>query len=245
MVAVHARARRAARSRPRRSPPRWSSGWQDRYRERLPLIDGAVEAVERLAARWPLAVASSSNRPLIDLVLELSGLDRLFRATVSSEEVARGKPAPDVYLEACRRLGVEPASGRGGRGLARRHRLGEGGRHARDRDPEPVPSRRARRRSPRRTSSSTRWRSSRPLQWRASHAFVPTVVPGTTGGQRHTLFQGLSLGGASGAPFGRAPVRRRRFSIARPKRTQPLWPPRPIAFESATSTCTRRASFGT
>ncbi len=79
-----------------------------RYRERLPLIDGAVEAVERLAASWPLGLASSSNRPLIDLVLELSGLGRFFRATVSSEEVARGKPAPDVYLEACRRLGVEP-----------------------------------------------------------------------------------------------------------------------------------------
>jgi HAD superfamily hydrolase (TIGR01509 family) len=81
---------------------------QERYRERLPLIDGAVEAVERLAARWPLAVATSSNRELIDLVLELSSLDRFFRATVSSEEVERGKPAPDVYLEACRRLGVEP-----------------------------------------------------------------------------------------------------------------------------------------
>ncbi len=81
---------------------------QDRYRERLPLIDGAVEAVERLAARWPLGVASSSNRELIDLVLELSGLDRFFRATVSSEEVEHGKPAPDVYLEACRRLGSGP-----------------------------------------------------------------------------------------------------------------------------------------
>jgi HAD superfamily hydrolase (TIGR01509 family) len=79
----------------------------DRYRGQLPLIDGAVEAVERLAARWPLGLASSSNRPLINLVLELSGLARLFRATVSSEEVARGKPAPDVYLEACRRLRVE------------------------------------------------------------------------------------------------------------------------------------------
>ncbi len=80
-----------------------------RYREQLPLIDGAVEAVERLRVRWPLGVASSSNRPLIDLVLELSGLAPLFQATVSSEEVARGKPAPDVYLEACRRLGVAPA----------------------------------------------------------------------------------------------------------------------------------------
>jgi HAD superfamily hydrolase (TIGR01509 family) len=80
----------------------------ERYREELPLIPGAVEAVERFALLWPLALASSSNRPLIDLVLELSGLDRFFQATVSSEEVARGKPAPDVYLEACRRLGVEP-----------------------------------------------------------------------------------------------------------------------------------------
>jgi HAD superfamily hydrolase (TIGR01509 family) len=79
-----------------------------RYRERLPLIDGAVDAVQRLAERWPLGLASSSNRPLIDAVLELAGLTAQFRATVSSEEVARGKPAPDVYLEAARRLGVEP-----------------------------------------------------------------------------------------------------------------------------------------
>ena len=80
-----------------------------RYRERLPLIDGAVDAVKRLGARWPLGVASSSNRPLIDAVLELSGLASSFRATVSSEEVAHGKPAPDVYLEAARRLGVPAA----------------------------------------------------------------------------------------------------------------------------------------
>jgi len=81
---------------------------EGRYREALPLVDGAAEAVERLASRWPLAVASSSNRPIIDLVLELSGVAPLFRATVSSEEVAAGKPAPDVYLEAARRLGVAP-----------------------------------------------------------------------------------------------------------------------------------------
>ena len=78
------------------------------YRERLPLIDGGREAVERLAARWPLGLASSSNRELIDRALELTGLARLFRVTVSSEEVARGKPAPDVYLEAARRLAVQP-----------------------------------------------------------------------------------------------------------------------------------------
>ena len=79
------------------------------YRQELPLIEGAVEAVERLAGRWPLGLASSSNRELIDLVLELSGLARSFLATVSSEEVPRGKPAPDVYLEAARRLGVAPS----------------------------------------------------------------------------------------------------------------------------------------
>jgi HAD superfamily hydrolase (TIGR01509 family) len=78
------------------------------YRERLPLIDGAVEAVRRIGARWPLALASSSNRPLIEAVLDVSGLRPLFGATVSSEEVEHGKPAPDVYLEAARQLGVEP-----------------------------------------------------------------------------------------------------------------------------------------
>jgi HAD superfamily hydrolase (TIGR01509 family) len=78
-----------------------------RYRERLPLLPAAREAVERLATRGPLGLASSSNRPLIDLALEAGELTRFFRATVSSEEVPRGKPAPDVYLEACRRLGVD------------------------------------------------------------------------------------------------------------------------------------------
>ncbi|MBV9455274.1 MAG: HAD family phosphatase [Rubrobacter sp.] len=78
------------------------------YRQEIPLIDGAPEAVIRLAEQWPLAIASSSNRPLIDLVLKLSGLGHYFQATVSSEEVPRGKPAPDVYLEAARRLGADP-----------------------------------------------------------------------------------------------------------------------------------------
>jgi HAD superfamily hydrolase (TIGR01509 family) len=81
----------------------------DRYSERLPLIDGAVDAVKRLAARWPLGLASSSNRELIDVVLEAGGIADLFKATVSSEEVAAGKPAPDVYVEVARRLGLEPA----------------------------------------------------------------------------------------------------------------------------------------
>jgi HAD superfamily hydrolase (TIGR01509 family) len=77
-----------------------------RYAEELPLIDGAVEAVRRLADSFRLGLASSSNPPLIELVLSSSGLSPLFEATVSSEEVERGKPAPDVFLEAARRLGV-------------------------------------------------------------------------------------------------------------------------------------------
>ena len=83
-----------------------------RYRDALPLVPGAVEAVRRVASRFPLGLASSSNRELIDSVLEAAGLTELFAATVSSEEVPRGKPAPDVYLEAARRLGI-PAD-RGG-----------------------------------------------------------------------------------------------------------------------------------
>ena len=82
-----------------------------RYREHLPVIPGAQAAVERLAERWPLALASSSNRELIDLVLDLMGIAGHFKATVSSEEVARGKPAPDVYLEAARRLGIDATRG--------------------------------------------------------------------------------------------------------------------------------------
>ncbi len=78
------------------------------YREHLPLLPGAAEAVRRLAERFPLGLASSSNRELIDTVLEVAGLAQYFSATVSSEEVAHGKPAPDVYLEAARRLRVEP-----------------------------------------------------------------------------------------------------------------------------------------
>ena len=79
------------------------------YADHLPLIDGAVDAVRRLAADFTLAVASSSNRALIDGVLAQTGLADCFAATVSSEEVERGKPAPDVYLEAARRLGVPAA----------------------------------------------------------------------------------------------------------------------------------------
>ena len=79
-----------------------------RYRERLPLIDGAVEAVTRLADHWPLGLASSSPTILIRTVLDASGLAPAFQVAVSTEEVPAGKPAPDVYLTVASRLGVRP-----------------------------------------------------------------------------------------------------------------------------------------
>ena len=79
---------------------------QERYADELPLIDGALDAVRRLAAAFRLGLASSSNRPLIERVLMVTGMDGLFEATVSSEEVDRGKPAPDVFLETARQLDV-------------------------------------------------------------------------------------------------------------------------------------------
>ena len=80
----------------------------EHYRHGLPLIPGAVAAVRRIGQRWPLGLASSAGRPVIDAVLAIAGLQNAFQATVSSEEVPRGKPAPDVYLEAATRLGQSP-----------------------------------------------------------------------------------------------------------------------------------------
>jgi HAD superfamily hydrolase (TIGR01509 family) len=82
----------------------------DRYRAHVPLLPGAVDAVTALSGRWPLGVASSSPPELIGVVLAAAGIAGRFRATVSSEEVARGKPAPDVYLSAAAKLGADPAT---------------------------------------------------------------------------------------------------------------------------------------
>ena len=79
------------------------------YSGHLPLLPGAADAVRILAGRWPLGVASSSPRSLIETVLATAGLESAFAAVVSSEEVPRGKPAPDVYLAAADRLAVGPA----------------------------------------------------------------------------------------------------------------------------------------
>ncbi|MFD3401295.1 HAD family hydrolase [Kribbella sp. NPDC058693] len=78
-----------------------------RYRSELPLLPGAVEAVQRLARDWPLGLASSSPRRLIDAVLEAAQLTDNFRVTLSTEEVEAGKPSPAVYNEVVRRLGVD------------------------------------------------------------------------------------------------------------------------------------------
>jgi HAD superfamily hydrolase (TIGR01509 family) len=83
------------------------------YEERLPLLPGAEAAVARVAECWPVALASSSNREVIDRVMEVSGWGDVFRTWVSSEEVARGKPSPDVFEEALRRLGVPAAEAAG------------------------------------------------------------------------------------------------------------------------------------
>jgi HAD superfamily hydrolase (TIGR01509 family) len=78
------------------------------YASELPLIPGAVEAVQRMSERWPLGLASSSPTALIETVLESAGLQLQFRVTMSTEEVERGKPSPDVYLAVADRLGVSP-----------------------------------------------------------------------------------------------------------------------------------------
>src|SRR5262249_29624378 len=80
----------------------------ERYANELPLLPGARDAVLRLGDRWPLGLASSSNRPIIARLRHASGLRSRFATTVSSEEVERGKPAPDVYLSAATRLGAAP-----------------------------------------------------------------------------------------------------------------------------------------
>ncbi len=79
-----------------------------RYEQDLPLLPGAVAAARRLHSAFRLAIASSANRPLIDAVVRIAAIAPLFDVTVSSEEVDRGKPSADVYLETARRLAVAP-----------------------------------------------------------------------------------------------------------------------------------------
>lgn len=78
------------------------------YEDGVPFLPGAREAIEALS-RWPLAVASGSDRVLLQTVLAVGRLAGRFAATVSGEDVAEGKPSPLIYQEACRRLGADPA----------------------------------------------------------------------------------------------------------------------------------------
>ncbi|MDT7552444.1 MAG: hypothetical protein QOI16_980 [Pseudonocardiales bacterium] len=80
-----------------------------RYREHVPLLPGAWSAVEAAAGRGPVAVASGSDRVLLDAVTQSSGLARFFTGTVAGDEVSEGKPAPLIYERACALLDVEPA----------------------------------------------------------------------------------------------------------------------------------------
>lgn len=96
-----------------------------KYTARLPERDGAIAAVHRIAAHWPVALATGSPQRLFEHVLRACGLDRVFRVAMTSDDVARGKPAPDVYLAVLARLGVDPEravgiedSGNGVRALA-------------------------------------------------------------------------------------------------------------------------------
>ena len=132
------------------------------YRAHLPLIDGALDAVRRLSTRYPLGLASSSNRALIDAVLELAGLSTLLRR----DRVLGGGRARQARAgrlpRSSARLDADAERMRRGRGLARRHPRSEGGTDARDRLSQPVVSAGRRRHSSSRTSSSARSTSSRP-----------------------------------------------------------------------------------
>ena len=93
---------------PQEAARRTVEGMADHYRGGVELLPGALEAVRRMAQRYPLAIASSSPRVLIDTAVDAMGIGNLLSATVSTEEVERGKPAPDGYLRACELLGVDP-----------------------------------------------------------------------------------------------------------------------------------------
>jgi Haloacid dehalogenase-like hydrolase len=141
---IHApRPRR--RSRARRDRAGVVATMSFRYRHRPPFLPDARETVRRIAGRWGLGLASSANRPPIDLVLVQSGLGACFAVTLSTEEVGRGKPAPDAYLEVARRIGSRSPALRRSRGLHQRDPSAAGRRHAHDRGAQSSVSARRRR----------------------------------------------------------------------------------------------------
>ena len=79
------------------------------YDQRLPVLPGAVEAVRLAASAYPVALGSGSMSALITYVMHATGLDQILKVVVRGDDIPRGKPEPDIYLEAARQLGVAPA----------------------------------------------------------------------------------------------------------------------------------------
>jgi HAD superfamily hydrolase (TIGR01509 family) len=79
-------------------------------RQSEPIFEDLPELLQRLAARYPMAVASGSLHPVIDAVLALKNLRQHFKFCVSSSDVSHGKPAPDIFLHTANLLAVEPNS---------------------------------------------------------------------------------------------------------------------------------------
>ena len=82
----------------------------ERMQRNVPVLPGAPAALERLSAAFPLALATAASRPVADAVLARTGWNALFKVVVSADEVARGKPAPDVYLRALELAHADPHS---------------------------------------------------------------------------------------------------------------------------------------
>lgn len=78
------------------------------YQKHLPLLPGAKESAQELSELWPLGIASSANQELIDAVVQIGGMKDFFKVAYSSEHIGKGKPAPDVFLQACELLGADP-----------------------------------------------------------------------------------------------------------------------------------------
>ncbi|MBI1276636.1 MAG: HAD-IA family hydrolase [Anaerolineaceae bacterium] len=83
------------------------------YDAQLPLRAGAIGAVERMATRYKVALASGSPTAVIDHAMDKSGLGNLLQVRVYGDAVPNGKPAPDIYLETLRLLGVQPQNSAG------------------------------------------------------------------------------------------------------------------------------------
>lgn len=82
---------------------------REEYRAGISFRPGGLELVRRLRGRVPLALASNTPRELVEHAVSAAGLDGTFDAVISAEDVAYPKPAPDIYLAACRALGVAPS----------------------------------------------------------------------------------------------------------------------------------------